>query len=95
MRLSAKKRLATLATTLIICLSCQTQPIEVTQLYYVDGKCFERPYRYSPDFIGPVGASIEVPQSYCSEMVGYSYEEYQDVTAYANESRLRCLENKK
>lgn len=93
MKLRKIKKLAILATTSIIFLSCQTQPIEVTQLYWDGVKCFERPYRYAPDFIGPIGASIEVPSEYCFEMVGYSFDEYQDVTAYAEESRLRCLDN--
>lgn len=73
--------------------SCQTQPIIVNQLFFDGESCFSRPYKYSPDYIGPLGESQEIDIENCYSLVGYEFNDYQDVTAYAEENRLRCLED--
>jgi len=84
-----------LSLTLIILVSgCETDPVTVNQFFYDGEKCFVRAYYYGADRIGALGESMEIPLEDCDGIVGYNFYEYQLVTDWANESRLRCVNKK-
>jgi hypothetical protein len=64
---------------------CQTpKPITVTQCsaWLQDDACFCRDYKYSAEYIGPVGNEEEHPIEACDKLVGFSPDDYLEVTTY-------------
>lgn len=70
----------TLILVLVICLNgCGSIPtLNVSQRIYdfKNHRCLERNYQYSAEYIGPRGATIEVPIEKCDLLIGYDPDNY-------------------
>jgi len=80
-----------LMAVLAICLSaCQNVPtIDVPQRVYDfnNQRCLERNYRFSAEYIGPRGATVEVDIEKCDLLIGYDPQTYVKVYDWIDERR--------
>lgn len=77
---------------LTILTSCNS-PREIFPIYFQDETgCFERQIKYSPEFIGFVSESVQVPDENCINTVGHQFNDFIEVLEIMEESRLRCRE---
>ena len=78
---------------LTICLNAcgSVKPIQVPQRLfdYENSRCLERQYKYSKEYIGPVGSTKEVPIEYCDKMLGYDPETYLKVLKFMEDVRAK------
>ena len=44
--------------------------------------CFYRHYRHSQDYLGPIGQEGELDVAECNDMIGYSPDEYVELSDY-------------
>lgn len=64
--------------------------VEILGEQYIDTKesvCFCRQYRFSREYVGPIGTTYDMPIEHCDKLIGHPPDAYGEVSAYYEKLR--------